>query len=583
MTDAIVVKHAYVSSEPDSGDVSKVQPENWNAPLVVLLAGVIKALAALPGVAGQIPFMTGVDTASAVSSSSFMRSLLNSADAPTLRAAISALNLAGDTMSGNLVMATNKVTGLGAPSAATDAATKAYVDALAATVTGALVYQGTWNAATNTPTLVSSVGTKGWYYKVSVSGTTTIDGLNAWNAGDLIIFNGTTWDKIDGLASEVLSVAGRTGAVVLAAADISDASANGRSLIMAANYAAMKTLLSIVPGDVSGLGSLATLSSITASLISDASANGRSLITAANYAAMLTLLGIGTAGLLNVGGGANQIVQLDGSAKLPAYDASQLINLPAGSIFGISRVTGLHGANNAGAPNTKMDWSALGVVAQNSSNAIRTTYNPTLPTTDIGAAGPVVNGRDQAGAFSASSWVHFYAIDGASQTLATLASAVAPPTGPTLPTGYTHWAYLGAVYVVASGNLLQVTARGSKFEYTAGLIDVGDTTTINSEFACSIAAAVPPNALRVNYYIFGYHNNNGQHIHEMRMCLVSGGAAVLLAKGALPANYAGVSTVGDVSYLSNTVYGYYYNDGGSASNVTASVIVRGYSVPNGGE
>lgn len=41
-----------------------------------------------------------------------------------------------------------------------------------------------------------------------------------------------------------------------------------------------------------GLGALATLASVTASLISDATANGRSLITAADYAAMRTLLGL---------------------------------------------------------------------------------------------------------------------------------------------------------------------------------------------------------------------------------------------------------------------------------------------------
>ncbi len=41
-----------------------------------------------------------------------------------------------------------------------------------------------------------------------------------------------------------------------------------------------------------GLGAIATLNSVTASLISDASANGRSLITAANYAAMRTLLSL---------------------------------------------------------------------------------------------------------------------------------------------------------------------------------------------------------------------------------------------------------------------------------------------------
>ena len=31
-------------------------------------------------------------------------------------------------------------------------------------VIGALNYQGTWNASTNTPTLTSSVGTKGYYW-----------------------------------------------------------------------------------------------------------------------------------------------------------------------------------------------------------------------------------------------------------------------------------------------------------------------------------------------------------------------------------------------------------------------------------
>lgn len=41
-----------------------------------------------------------------------------------------------------------------------------------------------------------------------------------------------------------------------------------------------------------GLGGLAVLSAVTASLISDASANGRSLITATDYAAMRTLLGL---------------------------------------------------------------------------------------------------------------------------------------------------------------------------------------------------------------------------------------------------------------------------------------------------
>jgi len=97
---------------------------------------------------------------------------------------------------------------------------------LTTSVVGAVVYQGVWNASTNTPTLTSGTGTKGNYYKVSTAGTTTVDGISQWNAGDVIIFDGTTWDKIDGLSSEVISVAGRVGAVTLSSSDISGLAAS---------------------------------------------------------------------------------------------------------------------------------------------------------------------------------------------------------------------------------------------------------------------------------------------------------------------------------------------------------------------
>ena len=102
-----------------------------------------------------------------------------------------------------------------------DGSGKLTLSQLPPSVVGALIYQGTWNANTNTPTLMSGVGTKGWYYVVSVAGTTTVDGNSQWNVGDTIVFNGTVWDKIDGISSEVISVAGRTGAVVLSISDIS--------------------------------------------------------------------------------------------------------------------------------------------------------------------------------------------------------------------------------------------------------------------------------------------------------------------------------------------------------------------------
>ena len=86
---------------------------------------------------------------------------------------------------------------------------------------GANVYQGVWNASTNSPALASGIGTKGYYYKVSVAGTTGLDGNSGWQVGDYAIFNGTTWDWIDGGSSEVTTVAGRVGAIVLSQADIS--------------------------------------------------------------------------------------------------------------------------------------------------------------------------------------------------------------------------------------------------------------------------------------------------------------------------------------------------------------------------
>jgi hypothetical protein len=84
---------------------------------------------------------------------------------------------------------------------------------------GAVRYLGTWDAATNTPTLTSGVGSQGDYYVVSVSGNTNLDGITDWVAGDWAIFNGTVWEKVDNTES-VISVNGQTGVVVLTPGDI---------------------------------------------------------------------------------------------------------------------------------------------------------------------------------------------------------------------------------------------------------------------------------------------------------------------------------------------------------------------------
>lgn len=89
---------------------------------------------------------------------------------------------------------------------------------------GGSIFQSTWNASTNTPTLASGVGTKGYYYIVSVAGTTNLDGINDWQIGDWAIFDGTVWRKVDN-TDAVVSVNGYTGVVNLVLDDLADVSA----------------------------------------------------------------------------------------------------------------------------------------------------------------------------------------------------------------------------------------------------------------------------------------------------------------------------------------------------------------------
>lgn len=109
--------------------------------------------------------------------------------------------------------AANGVATLGADS-------KVPASQLPSSIAGAMSYQGSWNASTNSPTIPTASSTyKGHYYVVSVEGTTSVSGITDWKVGDWVVCNGTAWEKIDNTDS-VSSVAGRTGAVTLTKADV---------------------------------------------------------------------------------------------------------------------------------------------------------------------------------------------------------------------------------------------------------------------------------------------------------------------------------------------------------------------------
>lgn len=193
---AITVKHSKTSAIPDAGDANLVQPSDWNADHTIT---------------GTIPVANGGTGASTLTG--YVKG--NGTADMTASATIPNTDITG------LGTASTKDAGAALGVATLDAGGKVPVSELPAAVLGALSYQGTWNASTNTPTLTSSTGTKGYYYVVAVAGSTNLDGITDWLVGDWAVYNGTVWQKVDNTET-VTSVNGQTGAVVLTTTNIAE-------------------------------------------------------------------------------------------------------------------------------------------------------------------------------------------------------------------------------------------------------------------------------------------------------------------------------------------------------------------------
>jgi hypothetical protein len=157
---------------------------------------------------------------------------------------------------------------------------------------GFVNYEGTWNASTNTPTLVSSVGTKGDYYVVSTTGTTNLNGVTTWTQGDWAIFNGSAWEKVDN-TDLVTSVAGRTGAITLSNTDISG----------------LGTMSTQNANSVAITGGTATLTSLTTATVQATNSGGLSLKNSAGTTQ------------LSMGGGGGDNLSLNVSTNINGTNA----------------------------------------------------------------------------------------------------------------------------------------------------------------------------------------------------------------------------------------------------------------------
>lgn len=182
--------------------------------------------------------------------------------------------------------------------------------------------------------------------------------------------------------------------------------------------------------------------------------------------------------------------------------------LAALSSSGLGSVRGLAAVNNSGTPNTQMDLTSATTVVMTDpdTNQIAIFNAPASITINISTAGPTVNGRDQAGAFSNSSWLYFYYIT--NDTLVRgLVSASA--TAPTLPTGYTKFALATAVYLTSGGTLKPVRTIGGQAYYNditfpagSGVGNVLANGSATSFTSVDASAFVPPSTVCASFHMF---------------------------------------------------------------------------------
>jgi hypothetical protein len=237
--------------------------------------------------------------------------------------------------------------------------------------------------------------------------------------------------------------------------------------------------------------------------------------------------------------------------------------------------------NNSTTPNTKFDLQAGVVVLRNGSNQTVVQYAPSIITNDVSVAGSTANGRDQAGVFSASSWIHFYWIWNGT-TLASLSSTVAPTTGPTLPSGYTHWAYCCAVRFDGSSHLLKVRVRGDWVFQEARSVPLNNGAA-TTETAVDISAFLPPNALEWQMETIQTETTNGSGVFDVSSTfrVVSGSN---FWNSSITMNGLGISaseiSPPAVMRAPNVGQNFYYLNTNTTGSVVFTVVFHGFRIPN---
>lgn len=405
---------------------------------------------------------------------------------------------------------------------------------ISSNLVGTVIFKGTWNASTNTPTLGSNLPAGvaiGWQYLVSATGTRNIGaGSQTYYAGDIVVYDGVKWNDIPGAGGSVASFNNRTGAVTLTSGDVTSAlgftpydNTNPAGYITTSALSSYATQTYVTSqGYITSAGNAATATKLaTARNINGVPFDGTGSITVTAAAGTLTgttlNAGIVTSSLTTVG----TLVNLTVTNPIAGS-----VTGSAGSVAG-SAITGTTLASN---------------VVSSSLTSVGTLANLTVTNPIVGT---VENGVVTTGTYADPTWI----------TSLAYSKLIGAPSAYTLPTASTS--QLGGVKID------------------------GTTITINNGVISSASAYTLPTASST--VLGGIKIGSGLSIDGSGVVTASGGAAGTLTGTTLASNVvnSSLTTLGTLTGLTSTGNisvtgsGKFVGDGSLLTNINLASNITG--------